>query len=74
MVKESVKVVIRTRPTPNFATKNIQIDPINSVSGKYYLFGLLISFYKTLACDCAYCQRSKRRTHQQCPGTVEIQV
>ena len=32
MGKQSVKVIIRTRPTPNFATKNIQIDPVNSVS------------------------------------------
>jgi len=32
MRKQSVKVVIRTRPTPNFASKNIQIDPVNSVS------------------------------------------
>lgn len=45
MVKESVKVVIRTRPTPNFATKNIQIDPINSVSGKYYLPVMLIIIF-----------------------------
>lgn len=30
MRKQSVKVVIRTRPTPNFASKNIQIDPVNS--------------------------------------------
>ena len=34
--KQSVKVVIRTRPTPNFATKNIQIDPINSVSSFFF--------------------------------------
>ena len=32
MGKQSVKVIIRTRPTPNFATKNIQIDPIGAVS------------------------------------------
>ena len=32
MGKQSVKVIIRTRPTPNFATKNIQIDPVNAVS------------------------------------------
>ena len=32
MGKQAVKVIIRTRPTPNFATKNIQIDPVNSVS------------------------------------------
>lgn len=32
MPKQSVKVVIRTRPTPNFCSKNLQIDPINSVS------------------------------------------
>jgi len=32
MGKQNVKVVIRTRPTPNFASKNIHIDPINSVS------------------------------------------
>jgi len=37
MGKESVKVVIRTRPTPNFASKNIQIDPINSVSDYFVL-------------------------------------
>ena len=36
--KQSVKVVIRTRPTPNFATKNIQIDPINSVSSFSILY------------------------------------
>ena len=40
--KQSVKVVIRTRPTPNFATKNIQIDPINSVS-----FFCFINCYRT---------------------------
>lgn len=27
MVKSSVKVVIRTRPTPNFASQNLKIDP-----------------------------------------------
>jgi len=32
MVKQSVKVVIRTRPTSNFASKNLQVDPTNSVS------------------------------------------
>ena len=30
MVKQQVKVVIRTRPTPNFCSKNLSIDPINS--------------------------------------------
>ena len=30
--KQSVKVVIRTRPTPNFCSKNLNIDQINSVS------------------------------------------
>lgn len=29
--KSSVKVLIRTRPTANFASKNIQIDPTNQV-------------------------------------------
>lgn len=32
MGKQSVKVIIRTRPTPNFATKNIQIDPIGATT------------------------------------------
>ena len=53
MGKQSVKVIIRTRPTPNFATKNIQIDPINSVSLSsdrinFILFRqLLFTFQKT---------------------------
>lgn len=53
MGKQSVKVIIRTRPTPNFATKNIQIDPINSVSLssdriKFILFRQpLFTFQKT---------------------------
>jgi hypothetical protein len=34
MVKNTVKVVIRTRPTNNFCSKNISIDPIHSVSPK----------------------------------------
>lgn len=46
MGKQSVKVVIRTRPTPNFATKNIQIDPINSVSISYSL--LIVVFRQPL--------------------------
>ena len=29
---ESIKVVIRTRPTPDFASKNINIDPNTQVS------------------------------------------
>jgi kinesin family protein 6/9 len=30
MVKHNVKVVIRTRPTANFASKNLQIDPTSN--------------------------------------------
>ena len=30
--KESIKVVIRTRPTPDFASKNINIDQQTQVS------------------------------------------
>jgi hypothetical protein len=32
MVKHNVKVVIRTRPTANFASKNLQIDTSSNVS------------------------------------------
>lgn len=32
MVKHNVKVVIRTRPTANFASKNLQIDPASPVT------------------------------------------
>jgi hypothetical protein len=32
MVKHNVKVVIRTRPTANFASKNLQIDTTTNVS------------------------------------------
>lgn len=35
MVKQAVKVVIRTRPTSNFASKNMNIDANTGVS---YLF------------------------------------
>ena len=31
MGKRQVKVVIRTRPTSNFASKNIAIDTVNQV-------------------------------------------
>ena len=31
MVKHNVKVVIRTRPTANFASKNLQIDTTSNV-------------------------------------------
>lgn len=32
MVKQAVKVVVRARPTANFASKNIKIDPMTGVS------------------------------------------
>lgn len=31
MAKHNVKVVVRTRPTSNFASKNLQIDTVNNV-------------------------------------------
>ena len=31
MVKQAVKVLIRARPTANFATKNIKMDPLTGV-------------------------------------------
>jgi hypothetical protein len=31
MVRHNVKVVIRTRPTANFASKNLYIDPSSQV-------------------------------------------
>ena len=31
MVKHQVKVAVRTRPTANFASKNLQIDTQNNV-------------------------------------------
>ncbi len=32
MVKQAVKVVIRARPTANFASKNIKLDPLTGVN------------------------------------------
>jgi hypothetical protein len=32
MTRQNVKVVIRTRPTPNFASKNLIIDQVNSTA------------------------------------------
>jgi hypothetical protein len=37
MVKHNVKVVIRSRPTANFASKNLQIDAQTNVSRVYDL-------------------------------------
>lgn len=34
MVKQAVKVVVRARPTANFASKNIKIDTATGVSSK----------------------------------------
>ena len=31
MDKKTVRVIVRTRPTSSFASKNIIIDPVNSV-------------------------------------------
>lgn len=33
MVKQAVKVVIRTRPTADFASKNVKIDPAKGTIG-----------------------------------------
>lgn len=35
MAKDQVKVVVRTRPTSNFASKNLQLDITNQVLSKY---------------------------------------
>ena len=43
---ESIKVVIRTRPTPDFASKNLNIDPNTQVSS--LLSALLFTKYKSL--------------------------
>ena len=42
MAKHRVKVVVRTRPTSNFASKNLQIDQIQNVSH------LLLTFQKAI--------------------------
>ena len=46
MVKHNVKVVIRTRPTANFASKNLQIDTSSNVSFSGYVCNRLILAYK----------------------------
>ena len=43
---ESIKVVIRTRPTPDFASKNINIDPNTQVS--LALSALILTNVKSL--------------------------
>lgn len=35
MVKQAVKVLIRARPTANFASKNIKLDPLSGTIGIY---------------------------------------
>ena len=39
---EEVKVVIRTRPTPDFAAKNIAFDQDSSVSSCFKLIVILL--------------------------------
>lgn len=46
MVKHNVKVVIRTRPTANFASKNLQIDTSTNVSFSGYVCNWLYLAYK----------------------------
>ena len=49
MVKHQVKVVVRTRPTNNFASKNINIDGISSVNIlKFLKFNNRLSLCKFL--------------------------
>jgi hypothetical protein len=38
MVKQAVKVVIRSRPTANFASKNIKAEPLTGVSEPIVLY------------------------------------
>ena len=71
MPKQSVKVVIRTRPTPNFCSKNLQIDPINSVSAAIQR---LTSIFDDLERDCSHPEISLRWTHQQCARVMEVQI
>lgn len=52
MEKQPVKVVIRTRPTPDFAGKNISIDQTNAVSEPYVL-----THFRRWQCQC---RRMKR--------------
>ena len=35
MVKQQVKVIVRTRPTPDFSSNNISLDPNNHVNFKF---------------------------------------
>ena len=65
MVKQQVKVVIRTRPTSDFASKNISLDTNNEVS--------LLNFYLQ---DRNYINPQRRawRPRKQQARTMEIQV
>jgi hypothetical protein len=46
--KQQIKVVIRTRPTPDFASKNIQFDQGASVS----TFLSCLTYNFCVDCDC----------------------
>ncbi len=52
MVKHNVKVVIRTRPTANFASKNLHIDTTSNVSLPLHLPSLPLheSYFHPLDC------------------------
>lgn len=76
MVKHQVKVVIRTRPTANFASKNIQIDPLASVNNiiiKPFLdFAFLIHQYCYIDCESADPEEREWGFHKQPAGAVEV--
>ena len=50
MVKHNVKVVIRTRPTANFASKNLHIDTTSNVSITLPSLPLHESYFHPLDC------------------------
>ena len=81
--RQAVKVVIRTRPTPNFCSKNLNIDPVNSVSrtpvlvlhDALFVIGKLIYLcFLSIACYRPHSKERERRFHKQCHGELEVQV
>lgn len=63
MVKQAVKVVVRTRPTPDFASNNINLDPSHDVSSAKRVKLNLLDNLSVDSKGCAWraCEQSNRK-------------
>jgi len=65
MIKQPIRVIVRTRPTSNFAFKNIEIDPATSV---------IFAYYPSIVNLNKHPEAGRERIDQQPTRELEVQI